>query len=227
MSVVAVTPVVPWWAGTAYPYQPTVQVRINGLVATDLTVRFAATSGGLVDDEFVQTDSHGVASAGQWTLGSAGINMVMAKVAYPWNTADSMLTLLAVAALAKPQTVTEYELATVNGQTPRQPSTNLENDIVGGFLRLGSNGTFEWGEDDTDLGTMIFLRGAGTYSIHDSVLVFREIAGSEAARFPSDSAIVLGDTLSTSFIKVLDIGLDPSPTLMRERYVLVRRIGVP
>jgi len=218
MTAVASTPVTPWWAGTPYPYQPVLQVRINGLVAPGVSVRFVATNGATIDSELTQTDAHGTARAGSWVLGSAGPNAVMARIAYPWSPSDSMTaSLLAVTALPKPQSVTEYALATVNGQRP--PPTSIDNDILGGFLRLGSDGTFEWGEDDIDLGTPISLRGAGTYSIRDSLLVFRPVAGSEAARFPSDSGAVFGDTLSTSFIKVLDVGLDPLPTLIREQYV--------
>jgi DNA-binding beta-propeller fold protein YncE len=59
-------------AGQPLGISPVVRVlNVEGRPVNDITVVFAASSGGSVTDGVVRSDANGVASAGKWTLGAA------------------------------------------------------------------------------------------------------------------------------------------------------------
>ncbi len=173
------------------------------------------------------TDGLGRSYCPAWTLGAAGVDSVTAAIGPAPGGTDTLRISFSVVALPRPARFSEYELVLVDGQPPPTPK-QVELDILDGLLRLGDNGTLEWIE--TDGGTLTpgfsaLLWGAGQYTMTNGSIAFSPIPGVEGSRFPGDSATISGDTITTRFLKVISLGLDPDTVPRVETYV--RTSGPP
>ncbi len=215
----------PWWAGSAYPIPPLVEVVVNFEAASNVTVRWSATNGGTVGTEAVtSTDAQGKSVCPPWILGRAGVDSVTASVDPVPGRTDTLRASFSVTALAQPAQFAEYRLLLVNGVSPPTPN-QVEQDIVGGLLRLGSDGTLEWIEYDGGFGSQYPVWGTGRFAVSQGAIAFSPTAGADSSRFPGATATVVGDTLTTSFMKVIEVGLDSETVLRTETFV--RASGPP
>ncbi len=209
----------PWWAGSPYPDAALLVVYANGVRAAGIRVGWSATNGGTVDSRCASvTDNNGVATCPNWTLGGGGIDSLTATVGpWPGDTTTYRFS-FADTALARPAQITEYQLVLVNGEPP-DSGKYVEQDVIGGLLRLGSDGTFEWVEVDSDLGTQYGFSGMGQYALHDTSVVFSPSPNPRESPFPGLSGTVARDTITVSFVKQISVGLDPEFVLRVETYV--------
>jgi hypothetical protein len=211
-----------WWAGSPYPLAPLVGVQVNSVRTASIPVFWSATNGGTIASPISgSTDGQGVSRCPAWTLGAVGVDSVTATIGPAPGGTDVLRVSVSVVALPAPSRFAEYQLVLIDGFPP-PTAKQVEFDILGGLLRLGDNGTLEWIETDggtLTVGDPALLFGAGRYSIANGAIAFGPIPGAEGSRFPGDSARISGDTITTSFLKGISLGLDPDTVLHVETYV--------
>ena len=212
-------------AGAPYPVPPGLTVFTGATQAqstpvADVPVRWTVIAGGGVGDTVVLTNSSGFAQVPRWVLGADGRNTMAASVESPPGSGDSTRLAFSVSAFGPEQDFTEYRLVLIDGQPPYPPDP-ISNVIFGGLIELGDKGVAGYAENDIDLGQRYTISSFGAYNRDHSNVTFAALAGLDTARFPADSAVLVGDTLRMTFVKAFDVGLDPWPMTIRETYVRV------